>query len=78
MFVHDLQFRDLSHLTRSVNELLDTEGVEDCLIEADDLRLRFVAPRKLADHLLERIYLHGGLTWCSRHRLDPTGADRPD
>ena len=74
MDVHDLQFRDIGHLTRSVNELLDSEGVEDCLIEADDLRLRFVAPRRLADVLLERIYLQGGLTWCSRHKLN--GADR--
>ncbi|MGH0036552.1 MAG: hypothetical protein ACQGVK_16115 [Myxococcota bacterium] len=69
MIVHDLQFRDLGHLTRSVNELLDAEGVEDCLIEAEELRLRFVAPRRLSGSLLERIYLYGGLTWCSRHPL---------
>jgi hypothetical protein len=78
VIVHDLQFQDLAHLTRSVNELLDVEGVEDCLIEAEHLRLRFVAPRRLADALLERIYLHGGLTWCSRHPLDASGAGKPD
>jgi hypothetical protein len=78
VIVHDLQFKDLAHLTRSVNELLDAEGVEDCLIEAEDLRLRFVAPRRLADALLERIYLHGGLTWCSRHGLDGSGAGSHD
>jgi len=67
--MHDLQFQDRDHLTRSVQEIFDAEGVEDCVIEADQLRVRFVAATAVSSSLLERIYLLGGLTWCSRHAL---------
>ncbi|NIW37919.1 MAG: hypothetical protein GWN32_15955, partial [Gemmatimonadetes bacterium] len=39
-----------------------------CTAESDHRRLRFVAPDRPADELIERIYLDGGLTWCTRHR----------
>ncbi len=75
--VHDLQFRDETHLNRSAQDLLVADGVEDCLVEAESLRLRFVASAEVGAGLIEEIYLDGGLTWCSRHELiDPAAPSR--
>jgi hypothetical protein len=36
------------------------------MIEPEQERIRFLAPAGAADTLVERIYLEGGLLWCSR------------
>lgn len=70
LIVHDLQFVDTTELMRCFERLMDLAVVEDCLVEPDDRRLRFLAPDRVSDRLIERIYLDGGLTWCSRHPLE--------
>ena len=67
--VHTLHFANEAELTRSLGEVLESAFVEDCLVEPAELRLRFLAPPKSAARVVERIYLHGGLTWCSRHPI---------
>jgi hypothetical protein len=69
VFVHTLHFTTVDELQRSFREVLESEFVEDCLVEPDALRLRFLAPPRSAEGVVERIYLHGGLSWCSRHPL---------
>lgn len=69
LVVHTLHFADTERLQRSFEEVMSWESVEDCLVEPERLRLRFLAPARLADPLVERLYLQGGLTWCSRHVL---------
>lgn len=69
LYVHELRFADTSELMRSFQELLQYESIEDCLVEPETLRIRFCSPGGRADRILERIYLHGGLTWCSRHQV---------
>lgn len=76
MVVHMLRFRDQATLTACVEKLLDSSVVEDCLVEADVLQLRFVAPPRAARSLVERLYLEGGLTWCSRHGFVARPVDR--
>ncbi len=66
MHVHTLHFSNASELTRSYALLAGSEFVEDCLVEQHELRIRFLAPPRCAQALVERIYLEGGLTWCSR------------
>jgi hypothetical protein len=51
--------------------------IDGCLVEPELGRLRFLATRRLADRLVARIYLEGGLTWCTRHDLK-AGAERRD
>ena len=54
---------------------MDARDVASCLVEPDLGRIRFLAPRKAADALVERIYFDGGLVWCSQHDLHATGAE---
>ena len=39
------------------------------LLESEQLRLQYVLPQEDASALAERIYLFGGLRWCTRHEL---------
>jgi hypothetical protein len=64
-----LEFTSQEHLSRAFEELLSSERLEDCLVETDLVRLRFVAPPDAAEQLLERVYRQGGLRWCSRQRV---------
>ena len=66
MQVHTLYFSNTRELNRSFACLSGSEFIEDCLVEPDCLRIRFMAPEACARQLVERIYLGGGLTWCSR------------
>ncbi len=69
MHIHILRFTDARELSRAFDFLKASVLVEACLVERAELRLRFVAPGAHATELVERIYLHGGLTWCQRHPL---------
>lgn len=70
--VYVLHLEGVGALTLAFDRVLDCEEVASCSIEPNDLRLRFVAPAKPAQRLVERIYLEGGLLWCSRHDLAET------
>jgi hypothetical protein len=69
MYVHTLEFTDRDHLAAAFERLALCEQVEDCLVEANLLRIRFVAPSGAAAELVERIYLDGGLRLSLRHPL---------
>jgi hypothetical protein len=66
-----LQFESPGELSWAMRRLLESAWVEDCLAEPEALRIRFRAPSDRAADLVERIYLHGGLIWASRHALGP-------
>jgi hypothetical protein len=65
-----LEFDGPETLARGFERVLDCGRAESCALEAGGRRLRFVAPERPAQALLERIYADGGLVWCSRHDLD--------
>ncbi len=67
--VYVLQFESPESVSRAFGQLMASSQIDGCLVEPECGRLRFLAPRRIADRLVERIYLEGGLTWCSRHDL---------
>ena len=67
MRVYILSFDSRPTLTRAFDAVLASPDVSSCMIEAERERIRFTAPVAAAEKLVERIYLHGGMRWCSRH-----------
>ncbi len=77
MRVYVLELRGAPALTRAFDRVMESRHVASCLIEPESGRIRFVAPAKAADALVEQIYLEGGLGWCSRHDVNLAG-DAPE
>ncbi len=69
MRVYVLTFDSRPSLTRAFDAVLTSPEVASCMIEAEQIRIRFVAPVDHAEKIVERIYLDGGLVWCSRHAV---------
>ena len=70
MRVYVLLFESPSALTRAFDLVLERDDLMSCAVEPESSRLRFLAPRKVGDELVQRIYQDGGLTWCSRHAFE--------
>jgi len=75
MRVYVLHFRSAAAFTRAFDSVMDARDVASCLVEPEPGRIRFLAPRKAADALVEFIYGDGGLVWCSQHDLNPRSED---
>ena len=73
--VYVLHFEGPGSLSRAFEQLMGSSRVDGCLLESELGRLRFLAPQKFADRLVERIYLEGELVWCARHDLKPDAAE---
>lgn len=69
MYVHTLEFTDRNRLAAAFEQVMSSEWVEDCLVETDRLRIRFVADPEHAQRLIQRIYQDGGLRLSMRHRI---------
>ena len=69
MRVYVLHFRSSAAFARAFDSVMDARDVASCLVEPEHTRIRFLAPRKVADALVEFIYSEGGLVWCSQHDL---------
>jgi hypothetical protein len=65
-----LRFANNQDLTRAFDRILSSPDVDSCVVEWEDCRIRFMAPREGALQLAERVYLDGGLLWCSHHDMD--------
>ena len=65
----DLYFESQAALQRAFARVGAQSSVSSCALESGRLRLQYVAPRDDAMALVERIYLDGGLRWCSNHEL---------
>jgi hypothetical protein len=73
MRVYVLVLRGAPALTRAFDRVMESRHVASCLIEPESGRIRFLAPPKAADALVEEIYAEGGLTWCSQHDVSLQG-----
>ena len=67
MRVYVLEFDRPETPARAFGLVLESDRSTSCTAESERCSLRFVAPDRCADSLIERIYLEGGLTWCTRH-----------
>jgi hypothetical protein len=69
MRVYVLHLRGSAALTRAFDRVMESRHVASCLVEPESGRIRFLAPRRAAEAIVELIYSEGGLTWCSQHDL---------
>ncbi len=74
MRVYFLRLKRARNLQWAFNVIAGAACVASSTFEAQLCEVRFVAPRRQADALVKRIYLDGGLVWCSRHDLKLTQA----
>jgi hypothetical protein len=70
MRVYVLRLENLGRLTRAFDRVLDASDVASCMIEPEHSQLRFLAPERRAEKLVEQIYNDGGLVWCSQHDVE--------
>jgi len=77
MRVYVMHFRSSAAFTRAFDSVMDARDVASCLVEPEHARIRFLAPRKAADALVEFIYGDGGLVWCSQHDLTLANGNAP-
>jgi hypothetical protein len=66
--VHTLEFTDRNRLSSAFERIISDEYVEDCLVETEHLRIRFVAVPERAAPLIARIYQDGGLRFAQCHQ----------
>ncbi|MDJ0852496.1 MAG: hypothetical protein QNK04_29340 [Myxococcota bacterium] len=69
MKIYALRLATRPLLERAFERLLGSPHVVSCTVEPVLDRVRFVAPPKAGDRIVEAIYQEGGLVWCSRHEL---------
>ncbi|HEX9814213.1 MAG TPA: hypothetical protein VGB31_04600 [Myxococcota bacterium] len=74
MRVYLLRLKGARNLEWAFEVISNAREVASCTFEPQLNQVRFVAPHREADALAERIYLDGGLIWCSRHDLEPRSA----
>jgi hypothetical protein len=69
MRVYVMEFAGPGAFSRAFDVVMEADTVASCSAEPEDRRIRIVAGSRDADALAERLYLDGGMTWCSRHDL---------
>jgi hypothetical protein len=65
--VYELLFAEREALCRAFDRVNAEPEVASCSFEVAPRRIRLLARRAVGERLVERIYLEGGLAWCSRH-----------
>ncbi len=63
----DLHFTSEACLLEGFRLAQDRPAVNSCTLALDQLHMRLVVPREEVERLAQRIYLDGGLRWCSGH-----------
>lgn len=64
-----LRFEDKAALERAFALVSDARSIASCMVEPEELRIRFLTSDKAGAPLLEQVYEHGGLVWCKRYPL---------
>ena len=70
MLVHTLELADKRQFARAFEALLVADGVSDCAIELDALRIRFAAAESDAARLIRELARDGGLRAAAREWVD--------
>jgi hypothetical protein len=74
LVVYVLRFEGVSPLTSAFDRVMAAPEVPSRSLALHQRQLRLRAPRSVAERLVERLSLEGGLAWCSRHAFE----DEPD
>ena len=69
MRVYLMEFVSPGAFSRAFDVVMEADAVASCSAEPEGRRIRIVARSNDADALAERLYLDGGMTWCTRHDL---------
>lgn len=67
MCVYVLRLEGDRNIERAFDVISNARNVSSSIFEPGLHQVRFVVPAREADALAERIYLDGGLIWCSRY-----------
>jgi hypothetical protein len=70
LHIYVLRFAATSALARAFDEVSDHPQIASCSFELGERQIRLLAPPAIAEPLVERFYLEGGLAWCSRHPFE--------
>jgi hypothetical protein len=70
LVVYVLRFEGVGPLSRAFDRAMGAPEVESCSLELHQRQLRLLAPLAVAERLVERLYLEGGLAWCTRHAFE--------
>ncbi len=70
MLVHTLELADKQQFARAFEALLGADGVSDCAIELDALRIRFAADEAQAARVIRELARDGGLRAAAREWID--------
>jgi hypothetical protein len=70
MLVHTLELADKRQFARAFEALFGAEGVSDCAIELDELRIRFAADETQAARVIRALACDGGLRSAAREWID--------
>jgi len=70
LVVYVLRFDGAGPLTRAFDRVMDAPEIASCSLELHQRQLRMLAPRSVAERIVERLYLEGGLAWCTRHAFE--------
>jgi hypothetical protein len=70
MLVHTLELADKRQLGRAFEAVLGAEGVSDCAIELDALRIRFAADERDAAAVIRELARDGGLRTAAREWIE--------
>ena len=70
MMVHTLELADVAQLGAAFESVLGAEGLSECAIEIDALRIRFVAADERAASVIREIARTGVLRTAAREWVD--------
>jgi hypothetical protein len=70
MLVHTLELADKQQFARAFEALLGVDGISDCAIELDALRIRFAADEAQAARVIRALASDGGLRTAAREWVD--------
>jgi hypothetical protein len=70
MLVHTLELADKQQFARAFEALLGADGISDCSIELDVLRIRFAANEAEAARVIRTLAGDGGLRTAAREWVD--------
>ena len=68
--VYVLRFAETGAMSRAFDRVSDNPEVASCSFELGARQIRLLGRPKVIEPLIERLYLEGGLAWCSRHSFE--------